>query len=295
MNCEDCLLMLDEYVESELDEKSSAQVSAHLDSCQACAGEYEMMRRELRAYSEFLPNMEASPALWANVQVSVEKAKRERFSLKKPSRWIAASFGKRAFNPAFTAVPLALLIALVVTIGLIKYKSTENMFDEKIVSQKIDVKASPEKPNVNTENEKPSDNKKQSSSKPEEKITIAKVENRVNRSVPFFALLKPKTRFFNTKAVIPDRNPTTAEIIEKAERQYNNAVAVLSGDIKRRRAQLAPDLTSQLDESLAEIDRTISETKRAVRTQPNDAVAIQYMTTAYAKKIELLRTIVAPN
>jgi D-ribose pyranose/furanose isomerase RbsD len=103
-------------------------------------------------------------------------------------------------------------------------------------------------------------------------------------------LSKPKNQFVNSKFV-GSNQPTTEEVIEKAERQYEAAIAVLSSDIKRRRMQLSPNLISQLEQSLPEIDRTIHETRRAVREQPNDAVAVQYMTSAYSKKIELLRAV----
>ena len=40
------------------------------------------------------------------------------------------------------------------------------------------------------------------------------------------------------------------------------------------------------------LDRTIADTRKAVRQHPDDPVAVQYMLTAYAKKVDVLREMV---
>lgn len=291
MNCEDCLLMLDEYVEHELGEKSAVQVSAHLDACAACEREYEMLRRELQAYSQYLPDIEATPIVWANVQARVEKAQRERFSLSNLSNWLAKTFGKPAFNPAFAATSLALLMTLGIIVGLIKYNLSENTFNEKTVSQKTGVQDLRGKTDTETKNEISSNDKKHDLSQPKDKITIARVENRVKKNVPRSALSKPANQFVNSKPINPKRKSATEEVVEKAERQYLSAITILSRDIERRRAELSPIIISQLEQSLAVVDNTIAKTRQAVRKEPNDPLAVQYMTAAYAKKVELLRNV----
>lgn len=291
MNCENYLMMLDEYVENELDEKSAIRVSAHVADCPVCAEEYEILRREQQVYSQYLLDVEATPALWANVRADIEKAQRERFSPNNFRDWLAKTFGVSAFNPAFAAAPILLLITLGIIVGLIKYKSTDNSSTEEITSQKANVQSSPEKPENYAKNEASSPDKKEGIRKPEDKITIAQVKNRPKKDVSRSNLSKPMSQSANFKIVRSNRKLTTDEVVEKAERQYKGAIAILSDDFERRRAQLSPNLISQFEQSLAEIDRTISETRRAARSQPNDPVAIQYMTTAYAKKIELLRAI----
>jgi hypothetical protein len=64
----------------------------------------------------------------------------------------------------------------------------------------------------------------------------------------------------------------------------------LTRDIKRRGAKSSSDTLLQAQPALTDLDRTIENTRRAAREQPQNPVAIQYMTTAYAKKIEMLRT-----
>ncbi len=296
MNCEDFLMMLDEYVENELDGKSAAQVSAHIADCPACAGEYEILRREQQIYSQYLLDVEATPALWANVQADIEKVQRERFSLGNSLDWLAKTFGASAFNPAFAVAPVVLLITLGIIVGVTKYISTEkaseeNASNKETISQKTDVHPLPEKTGGNAKNEVSTNDKKDYVSKSKGKIAISQAANRVKKNVLHSDLSKLTNQFVNSKFVNPNRKLTTDEVVEKAERQYKGAIAILSSDIERRRSQLSPNLISQFEQSLADIDRTINETRRAVRTQPNDPVAIQYMTTAYAKKIELLRLV----
>ncbi|MDQ3063599.1 MAG: zf-HC2 domain-containing protein [Acidobacteriota bacterium] len=290
MNCEDFLMMLDGYVENELDGKSAVQVSMHITDCPACAGEYEVLRREQQVYSQYLLDVEATPALWANVQADIEKIQRERFSSSNFRDWFAKTFGVSAFNPAFAAAPVVLLITLGIIVGLIKYKSAENSFGKETVSQKTNVQSLPEKTD-DAKNEVSINDKKDDVSKSKDKTTIAQAVNRVKRNISRSNLSKPTNQFVSSKPVNPNRKLTTDEIVEKAERQYKGAIAILASDIKRRRAQTSPNFISQFEQPLADIDRTINETRRAVRAQPNDAAAVQYMTTAYAKKIELLRAI----
>ncbi len=60
--------------------------------------------------------------------------------------WLAKTFDVSAFNPAFAAVPIVLLVTLGIIVGLMKYKSTENSFSGNVISQKGDTQSSPEKP-----------------------------------------------------------------------------------------------------------------------------------------------------
>jgi hypothetical protein len=50
-------------------------------------------------------------------------------------------------------------------------------------------------------------------------------------------------------------------------------------------------LVARLDAALGSIDNTIVETKKAMRENPNDPIALQYMLSAYAKKVEVLRDV----
>jgi hypothetical protein len=71
------------------------------------------------------------------------------------------------------------------------------------------------------------------------------------------------------------------------------AIALLARDARGRRTLLEPDVRARFEQTLATVDRAISETRRAARQQPDDPIAVQYMLAAYAKKVEILREMAA--
>jgi hypothetical protein len=86
---------------------------------------------------------------------------------------------------------------------------------------------------------------------------------------------------------------TAEALLRDAEQKYVKAIAILQRDFEKRRSKLDPQLVAKLDASLASIDRTIAETRKAVHQNSDDPIAVQYMLTAYAKKVEVLRDITA--
>ena len=86
----------------------------------------------------------------------------------------------------------------------------------------------------------------------------------------------------------PGRKPTPAELVREAEQKYLSAIALLSRDLKHQGSQVDPQVLAQFEQALGAIDRTIAATRRVVQEHPNDPVAVQYMLTAYAKKVEVL-------
>jgi hypothetical protein len=54
---------------------------------------------------------------------------------------------------------------------------------------------------------------------------------------------------------------------------------------------MAPAVVERLDAAIAGIDRTIADTRKALRQNPGDSIALDYMLTAYARKVDLLRDI----
>jgi hypothetical protein len=85
------------------------------------------------------------------------------------------------------------------------------------------------------------------------------------------------------------RKLTAAELVRDAENKYLSAIAMLTRDAKRREATLDPAARTRFETALAIIDNTIEETRQAARQNPNDPIALQYLLTAYGKKVEALR------
>ena len=83
--------------------------------------------------------------------------------------------------------------------------------------------------------------------------------------------------------------PTAQELVREAEQKYLAAITILSRDLKNRGSALDPHLRAQFESALVAIDRTIAETRQAVHQRPSDPQVVQYMLTAYAKKVEVLQ------
>ena len=85
------------------------------------------------------------------------------------------------------------------------------------------------------------------------------------------------------------RQPSPQQLVREAEQKYLEAVSILSRDIRQRRSHLDLLVLARFDNALADIDRTIAETRRAVRQNRGDPIALQYMLAAYSKKVDALR------
>jgi hypothetical protein len=48
-------------------------------------------------------------------------------------------------------------------------------------------------------------------------------------------------------------------------------------------------MVARFDSALTDIDRTIKDTRRVVRDNPEDPIALQYLLAAYSKKVDALR------
>ena len=86
---------------------------------------------------------------------------------------------------------------------------------------------------------------------------------------------------------------TPNQLVREAEQKYLAAIAMLSRDASRKRSQIDPATRARLDQAILSIDRTIAGTRQAVRQHPGDPVVVQYMLSAYARKVDLLRDIAA--
>ena len=72
MRCDECLPMLDQYVEDEFDEQTAKSLAVHLAACGQCAGALEALRREQEIYASYLLDAEPSQDLWANLRAELE-------------------------------------------------------------------------------------------------------------------------------------------------------------------------------------------------------------------------------
>ena len=81
---------------------------------------------------------------------------------------------------------------------------------------------------------------------------------------------------------------TAVRSIQRAERDYNDAIAVLSKIVDRRKPSMDPRFVVEIERNLKTIDESIAATRAAYHAHPSDPELAQYMLTAYEKKVDLL-------
>ncbi len=294
MKCEDCQKVLDEYFDGELDERESVEVRAHLYNCEACSLEFEALKDEQNLYALYRRDVEVTPKLWAGVSARIQEEKSAERT--RPfADWrkrLAELFGTPRLSPALTFA--LLILAVGATAGLMKYMQSRTATQQPVAKNRPD-SATPAIPKSSDKTTNSTDASEEPVVAPDGHEQFALEDNR--REDRLIAPVKLADKV-ESRRVMPATVGFTDEVspdqlVREAEQKYQAAIILLSRDAKRRRTLLEPDVRARFDQTLAAVDLTIGETRRAVRQQPDDPVAVQYMLAAYAKKVEDLREIAA--
>jgi hypothetical protein len=294
MKCQEVSLLVEEYFDGELETEQSELVAAHLAACAPCALSYEALQREQDFLLRYERDVEVTPQLWRGVEARIAAAQERETAPAFGARlrtWLANSLTVPRFSPALTAA--LVLVAVALTVGAMKLMSKherETMAQVQTptpVPTATNVKQNtvPPAPSVAPTQPEPAvvDANANSTPPPEPK----KREEKRDR------MLTPNNgaRIEEAKLDTPvvKHEPTPEDLVKDAEAKYQKAIEILQRDVNRRRPQIDQQTLARYDETLNAIDRTINETRKAALGQGNDPVAVQYMLTAYAKKVEVLR------
>jgi hypothetical protein len=301
MICRECVALLELYFDGELDQPTSDYVRSHLYACPSCAGKYEKLRREQDFYLGYKCEGATGPLFWDGVFVRVAEEKDARaavsFAALRPRLYAAFGVlnGPR-FSPALMATLLFAAVGL--TVGVMKLSdSIRKTSDPVIVSHGVASQLLPSTPPSKA------DEMHEHEGDDEVGVNVGKAGSRTDQiSAVSTNLFERRSRLIPSVSIEATRRsnrkpvsgpyPQTAVLIRDAERKYIAAIAFLSRDASRRPSRLDPETELRFKETLAAVDRTITGTRRAVREHPGDPVAVQYMMTAYAKKVEVLREMV---
>ncbi|HEX6183386.1 MAG TPA: hypothetical protein VFZ44_05695 [Pyrinomonadaceae bacterium] len=116
MRCEDCLPVIEEYFDGEVEETVAARMGAHLAACATCAAALDALSFEQEIYARYdRGGLEVTPDLWARVSAEIareplpESPAAPRPFLSRVREQLAAALGTLAARPAL-ASSLALLI-----------------------------------------------------------------------------------------------------------------------------------------------------------------------------------------
>jgi len=130
MKCEQCLDTIQEYLEGELDERTTGFITAHLAGCAACAQVYDELQREQEMYAGFFNEVKESPALWSAVRASIEKEK--AVNARPPVVSTRFWFSGPLSYPRFSLVFALSLLLIGIGIGLLRLLSSHRSRSEDL-------------------------------------------------------------------------------------------------------------------------------------------------------------------
>ena len=285
MKCEACQSVLEEYFDAELSAKDAAQVRAHLAHCPACAAELAELRQSHALYARYERDIEVTPALWAGIEarIKAERAARPDAPARSGWRdWVKGLFAMPHISPAFAAALVVLAIGL--TVVVMSYLNSRSAGPNNPVA------INPQQPANGDSNTVTPAPKIETPQTP----AVAQNEPGHETSAPENKPVVKESKPAPQKQLVaatrkPQAPPDPMKLVREAEQKYLAAIAILSQDVNRHRSQIDPAVLARFDSALSDIDRTIAETRQIVRRNPNDPVALQYLLSAYAKKVDTLR------
>lgn len=267
IDCQQCQFELDDYLAGEVGGGCGAEIRAHLAICAGCAELRDSIERENRIFSEFSRQTELTPGpdMWVAI--------RDRLNFDQPtaneSWWRKLLSGQAwmwLFSPAMLRQAAFAVVLIAVSVGVTAYLL------------KRDKPAGPEI----ARNELP--------------VTVTTPSPSVSPSAPKPAGATPEVQVEKPVRPAPAVRPVSEEELirrqlVRAEREYQGAIRLLDTAITRRKDRFDPEVMRQYEASLALIDRSIGESKRAFRANPNDLAAGQFLIATYARKVELMQDI----
>jgi len=262
MRCEDCLFVLELYLDRELRRDTRSQISEHLASCENCRATYRDLEKETAFFMENSPAIDLSPAFWSRVSQHTQSVKNSSISTRRVAAFesFLRRLGAMRIGPMLTASIVVCSIGLT---SLVMHLINQNRESgSPVVPSQVETIAPARAPEVQA---------------------LANVSLHSLAPAP---KIQPRRI---TQVVATVRSNSPDELVRDAERKYLEAIAILSRDANRMRSRTDREQLIEFDQTLAAVDRTIAGTRRAVREHPRDPVAVQYMLTAYAKKVDVLR------
>jgi len=277
MNCENYQSLIEDHIDGALDQKSASDVTAHINSCPACARFREELVLEQQLYSQYDRVLEVRAELWSSIEARIkqDRATQASGTVSRIRERLSALVAAPRFSPAFAAA--LVVIAIGVTVAVMSYLNS---------SSRVAIVATN---NTDTDHGAAPNNPVAAPGVPEKtpdaKKSVAPVPD--NSKPAKVNLAVPRSNAASTATPMP------AQLVREAEQKYVTAIAMLTKDVNRRRSQLDPMLLARFDAALTDIDKTIKDTRRVARENPEDPIALQYLLAAYSKKVDVLREMTA--
>src|SRR5436190_21190319 len=116
MKCDDCVNLLEEYLDGEANERDAEMVMAHLITCAGCTNEFEAMTAEQEIYSRYDRELEIPPSMWNAIaaRTAAEIGSTDSSSLFNLRAWLAGLFAapRYGFAGALAVLIVGVLIGI---------------------------------------------------------------------------------------------------------------------------------------------------------------------------------------
>jgi anti-sigma factor RsiW len=144
MKCDDCLNLLETYLDGEAGERETEAVRSHLMTCAACEQKYEALTAETEFYARYDRGIQVSPAVWNGVaaRIAAEDRQIERESKSSFAGWLSGLFAMPALR---FAMPAVALIAIAIVIGLAYWQTRPQQSPAKLIASSNTAPVSPAK------------------------------------------------------------------------------------------------------------------------------------------------------
>ena len=263
MTCERMQRDLEDLLDGELTARRAGEVRAHLAACPSCQEVRNQLEAEAAAFAVFRERTEIEPSneMWSTIRERIRHAPAPACINGCGPRWWSR-LGNGYFRVLLRQGAFALLLVALSITGT-RYLLTRDTTREGGKA------LPPPQPAVHSAGRTPAPSITPTPSAPAVRVPARRVRR------------------------LSDQELIQQQIV-RAEREYQGALRLLNQAIARRRDSLDPTVTRQYESSLALIDRSIQESRAALRENPNDLSAGHFLLAAYARKVELMRDIALP-
>ena len=292
MKCENFLLLMDDYIEDELESQANSEASEHLAVCRSCAFSYNQSLREQEMFERYFLEAEATPALWKNLQSAIRNE-----NIAQPAYSSTSGAGKfekilrdifLVFSPRKTA--FAGLVILVLCAFIFLFTERENSSVEHAQQNGLI-------PPVSQFDRQTERRSSDSGINPKEDARINQTTP-VQKTAPRRLQVTQIRRSSEKVAVLPPGNLETASKQTKlkndllpGEQKYLETIAKLTDEVKSVETQMPPVLSVEYKRNLSTVDQAIIQTRRAAQLHPKNSDVANFVASAYRSKINLLSEI----
>jgi len=128
MKCNECLNLIEQYIDGETPERDAAQVSAHLITCANCAREFETLTAEQEIYARYDRELEIPPSMWTAIaaHTAAEDNASETRSRSGLRQWLAGLFTLPRFGFAFSSAMAVLIVAVAAGVIYLRNHQEQN-------------------------------------------------------------------------------------------------------------------------------------------------------------------------